>query len=244
MSIRKRIGLLVPSTNTTAEPDFNMVSQENVTIHSQRLWNTNELTPNNISLMNTDIENACKYLATANVDIIVYACTTGSFFKGVDYDRDLISLIKSTTNLPAICTASSTVKALRFIGANKISVSTPYTTWQNERLRPYYEKSGFTIMNVDGEPVASEAGAQGHCDQEPESIYKFCLDVFNQDADALFCACTAWRSLEVASNLENRLGKPVITANQATIWDSFRLLGITNPRDGFGSLINSLEDSK
>ncbi len=82
MSIRIRIGLIVPSTNSTAETDFNLVAPDNVTIHGQRVWLRNEdLTGEGMDSMNQEVEEAARYLASAKVDYIVYACTTGSFYK-------------------------------------------------------------------------------------------------------------------------------------------------------------------
>jgi maleate cis-trans isomerase len=40
----------------------------------------------------------------------------------------------------------------------------------------------------------------------------------------------------VVNELEQVLGKPVVTANQATIWQTFRLLGISVGADRGGSL--------
>ena len=42
MAMRKRIGVMVPSTNTTCEADFQAVAPTGVTIHGQRLWLTND----------------------------------------------------------------------------------------------------------------------------------------------------------------------------------------------------------
>ena len=240
MSQRTRIGLLVPSTNSTAEPDFYMVAPPGVSVHSQRLWNVNELTPENMDRMNADIEDASRYIATAHVELVAYACTTGSFYKGQGYDREMVALIERTAGVPAVVTAPAAVEALNYVGARKISVATPYTPWQNALLRPYYEAAGFEVLNVEGEPTASVSGGQGHCDQSPESALEFATKVCDPEADTLFCACTAWRTLEVVEELERRTGKRVVTANQSTIWAAFRRLGITDPRPGFGSLIDSL----
>ena len=73
MTIRTRIGLLVPSTNSVAEPDFNMLVPSDVTVHTQRMWTTNDLTAENMDSMNADVERAARYLTTAKVDLIAYA---------------------------------------------------------------------------------------------------------------------------------------------------------------------------
>ena len=63
MSLRKRIGLIVPSTNTTCEADFQMAVPPGVTVHGQRLWLTNEGTGDDIfNKMNSEIESGAPYL--------------------------------------------------------------------------------------------------------------------------------------------------------------------------------------
>ncbi len=127
MSIRTRIGLIVPATNSTAEPDFAMVAPRDVSIHGQRMWNINELTVAIMERMNSDVEQAARYLAQSKMDLIVYACTTGSFFKGPGYDDELIQQIERAAGVPAVATAPAAVEALRSFGAQRISVASPYT---------------------------------------------------------------------------------------------------------------------
>jgi maleate cis-trans isomerase len=45
--------------------------------------------------------------------------------------------------------------------------------------------------------------------------------------------------MEVAAELEQRLSRPVVTSNQATVWAAFKRLEI-EPNPGFGSLVDSL----
>ena len=237
---RSRIGLIVPSTNTTAEPDFNMAAPPSVSIHSQRMWlDSAALSEAGMDSMNADVEHAVRYLKTSKVDYIVYACTTGSFYLGPGHDRELIQSITNQADVPATATAYAAVEALNSIGAKKISVATPYNQWQNDQLRTYFEGTGFTVLNVDSESSSSDHGAQGHCDLTPESILKFAPTVCSLEADALFCACTAWRSMEVVAELERIIQKPVITSNQATVWKAFEALGIKETEPGYGSLLEN-----
>ena len=239
MAIRKRIGLIVPSTNTTVEPDFRMAAPRDVTLHSHRMWMDEATTTDIVDRMNSDVEQAARYLATASVDLIVYACTGGSFYKGRGYDQELLASIEAASGLPAAATAPAAADALAHLGVKTISVTSPYGDWRDERLKDYYTECGFDILNVDGEPVASAAGNSGICDQPPESVLEFSTKACRPEAEALFCSCTAWRSMEAAAELERRLSRPVVTSNQATVWAAFKLLDI-EPRPGFGSLIDSL----
>ena len=241
MSIRKRIGVMVPSTNTTCEADFQMVVPRGITIHGQRLWLTNEGTGDDvINRMNAEIESGARYLATARVDVIVYGCTTGSFFKGPGWDREMIEVIQRAAGVPAVATSPSVVEALHFFGARRISVATPYPEWNNQKLRAYLEAQGFEVLNVDAEPRAAASGNQGINDQDPDSVVEFATRACRPDADALLCSCTAWRSVEAVARIEARTGKPVVSSNQSTIWTALRALGLTRPITGFGHLLENL----
>lgn len=238
--LRKRIGVMVPSTNTTFEADFQMVAPRDVTIHGQRLWLTNDAAgEEGMNRMNAEVETGARYLATAKVDVIAYGCTTGSFYKGPGWDRDMIALMERVAGVPAVATAPSVVEALRFFGARRISVATPYPEWNNRQLRAYLEALGFEVLNVEGEPRAARSGNQGINDQDPEDVLAFAPGVCRPDADALLCSCTAWRSVEVVDALERRTGKPVVTSNQASMWAAFGKAGIAGPITGFGRLLAS-----
>ena len=240
MDVRRRIGILVPSTNTTAEPDFNMIAPAGVSIHAQRLWNPNEISPDSLDRMNSEAEQGAGYLATAEVEMVAYVCTGGSFFRGPEYDEDMVRRIEEASGVPAVATARAAADALRSLGANRISIVTPYPDWERAAMRTYYEALGFELLSLDGDESAYQAGARGICDPSPESVLDFAVAHCRPEAEALFCACTAWRSVEVVDELERRLSRPVVTANQATIWACFKKLGISGHRPGFGSLMESL----
>jgi maleate cis-trans isomerase len=238
MGLRTRIGVMVPSTNTTFEADFQLVAPPDVTIHGQRLWLTNDAAgEDGMNRMNAEMETGARYLATARVDVVAYGCTTGSFYRGPGWDRDMITTIEGAAGVPAVAAAPAVVEALRSFGARRISVATPYPDWNNQKIRAYLEAVGFEVLNVEGEPRAARAGNQGINDQDPADVVAFASRVCRPEADALLCSCTAWRSLEVVGELERRTGKPVVTSNQASVWAAFRKVGIAVTKAGFGRLL-------
>jgi maleate cis-trans isomerase len=240
MAVRRRIGVMVPSTNTTFEADFQLVVPRSFTVHGQRLWLTNDdLGEAGMVRMNGEIESGARYLATARVDAISYGCTTGSFFKGPGWDQEMIALIEDTAKVPAVATSPAVVEALRQFGARRLSVATPYPEWNNQRLRTYLAALGFEVLNLEAEPTAAGAGNQGINDQDPSVIVEFATRACRPDADALLCSCTAWRSVEAVEEIERRTGKPVVTSNQASIWMTLRRLGHRAPIPGFGRLLRS-----
>src|SRR5262249_52145096 len=136
MSLRKRIGVMVPSTNTTFEADFQLVVPRDVTIHGQRMWLTNgDEGAAGMDRMNAEIESGAKYLATANVNGVASGRPPGSFDRGPGSDRDMPQTIWKTAGGPAVAAAPAVVDALRHFGARRVSVATPYPDWNNQRLR-------------------------------------------------------------------------------------------------------------
>ena len=240
MSVPKRIGVMIPSTNTTCEADFQRVVPQGVTVHGQRMWMSNE--PNSeakMERMNADIEDGIKYLSTAKVDVIAYGCTTGSFFRGAGWDQALVDMIERKAGVPAVVTSPAAVAALRSVGAKRISIASPYQAWNNDKLRDYLSAAGFDVLNAEGDLQAAAAGPQGINDHDPASVVAFAEQVCRDDADALFCGCTAWRALEAVEELEASTGRPVVTSNQATIWASLQMLGVDAPINGFGRLFET-----
>ncbi len=206
------------------------------------MWLTNEGlgTAESMDSMNDEIASGAKYLSTANVDAIAYLCTTGSFYKGPGWDNQMCDIIQQHSGVPGIATSPSAVEGLKEMGARKVSIATPYPDWNNVKLREYFSAAGFTVLNVDGDPVASKSGNQGINDQDPERIVEFASSVCDPEADVLFCSCTAWRAMEAADRLEQKVGKPVVASNQATVWKTFKTLGLKVRTKGFGKLLDQL----
>ena len=244
MNVRTRIGLMMPAADATTEPDlYTVLGTEEFSIHTHRLWDAKDLAnAERMDRMNSEIESAARYLARAGVDAIAYCCTTGSFYRGSGWDQEMLQIIESAAGVPAVATSPSVVEALHHIGAKKLSVITPYPTWNNERLEEFLTAKGFEVLHVDAHPKPS-SGAILAYDQDPDEILEFGIEKCRPEADVLFCSCTDWRALEAAERLEASIGKPVVTSNQATIWAVLRKLGVTEPIYGFGRLLQNLVPS-
>ena len=234
-----RIGLIVPSSDATYEPDFHITAPSNVTLHSHRMWlPENGLGKDEMDRMNSEVLNAVRYLTTARMDAIAYGGTTSSFYRGPGWDEDLIRMIEEESGAPAAVTTHSVAMALRSLGISRLSIATPYPRWNNDRLWDYMEKSGFEVLNLEADDWTREAEGRMIDDREPEDILNFSVQALHPDADGIFCSCTAWRALEIVDRIEARTGKPAVTSNQANIWAIFGKLGLTAPIEGFGRLLS------
>ena len=61
------------------------------------------------------------------------------------------------------------------------------------------------------------------------------------EADAVFISCTGMRTAEVVGQMEASMGKPVVTANQATLWRLGRLAGCLSAIENGGILLSDGE---
>lgn len=249
MAIPRRIGVLLPSTNQVVEPDFNSAMPEGVTVHAERLWLEGPSAPgggDGIELMdmNADIDRAAKYVASAGVEVIAYACTSGTYRTGsIQYSREISMQIQEASGgVPAVTATEASVEALRRLDARVVSVAGPYgATLLDQGLRPILEAAGFQVASAEGEPEMQQRTHHGIIgNQDPRVIVDFVTRTASPEADAVFLPGTAWRSLEVVDELERRLEKNVVTVNQATIWMALQMIGVTTPVSGLGRLLAAM----
>lgn len=236
MKSSHRIGLLVPSSNTTVEPEFYRSLPANVTLHTARLFLT-EITPEAILRMVEDLEQQSRLLASADVDVIVMGATAPSFLKGAGYDREVMARIEKAAGKPATTTSTALLRALRFLDAKRIALGSAYTDKVNAIAQGFLEANGLKVVAARGLGMVDNlaVGRLG-----PESAYDLARDAAHADADAVVLACTNWRSMDVIERLERELGKPVVSTTQVSVWDALRLVGYRGEISGYGRLLRTL----
>jgi len=226
-----RVGLLLPSSNTTMEPDFYRMAPEGVTVHSARMM-LRSVTVEGLEEMSGEATKAAELLATAGVGVIVFGCTSGSLLKGVEWERSLVSRIGDETGIPTVSTAGAVVEGLKSLGVHRVSVATPYMEDINLLERRFLEAYGFVVEVIQGLGLADnlEIAAVG-----PERVMELVGEVAG-DSDGVFISCTNLSVVPIIGELESRLGRPVVTSNQASIWAALRMLRHRGV-DGYGKLL-------
>jgi maleate isomerase len=130
-AVRRRVGLLVPATNSTAEPDFHMAVPEGVTVHSHRLWiESDSAKASTMDGMNAQLASAAKHVSALKPDVICMAGTTNSFYRGIAESRWMEEEMSKAAGVPAVSSSPSVTHALWHYGVHRISVATPYTKWK------------------------------------------------------------------------------------------------------------------
>ncbi|ARS89354.1 maleate cis-trans isomerase family protein [Natrarchaeobaculum aegyptiacum] len=228
-----RFGLIVPSSNTTAEPEFRAALPDSVTVHGARM-SLESVTVDALDAMSDDVRRAADLLGHADVDAVAYACTTGSLLHGPGFDAELEDEIESVTDAPAVATARSVVRALEALEVERLAVQTPYTADLDEKERDFLEESGIEVASIDGRGI--EANVEIGALTPDDAAIQVREGVDAADVDAVFVSCTNYRSLAAVEELEDDLGVPVVTSNGATLWDLGRAAGFAV--DGPGMLFD------
>jgi maleate cis-trans isomerase len=234
---RGRIGLLVPSINTTMETEFWQIAPQGVSVHSARIAGGRHGTPEELRSMENASRKAAEEIAMVEPDVVVYGCTSGSFFEGPEWNRKICDQLTAITKAPAVTTAGAMAQSLLAAGHRKVDVVTPYVELTNERLKQFLKAHGIDVVRLG---TFDMLDMFDHAKIEPEAIYRKVKDIATPEAEAVFIACTQLRALEVVELLERDLGKPVYSAVQASAWQAFEAIGIDPRIADRGSLLRRL----
>lgn len=231
---RARLGILIPSANAVAEPEFNRLVPPGVCTLATRMWLTKD-SEEEVNALIDYAANGARLLSHAGVDVIGFTCTAGSFVQGKGYDGKVMDIIsEAVKNVKVTTTSTAVLEALKAVGARKLAVATPYPNWVNPKLQKYLEDNGFSVVAIDG------LGFEGPeiSEYPPEQTRRLVASTFTADADAVFISCTGFRTIDIIEGLEQDLGVPVISSNLATFWKMLRLSGVKDKIHGYGQLLS------
>lgn len=229
-----RIGLVALATDYNSETDLRRILPEGVDLFTNRVMNANPVTIENLRGMSGDITRAARGLLPGyGVDVVIYGCTSGTAAIGGEELQRLIQIAQP--GIPCTNPILAASEALRAFNARKISILTPYTDNVNSAIKESFGAEGFYILNIDGFGLDDDIKMTN---LPLSAISEAAVQICDPDADALFISCTAIRSALVVEELEQKLGKPVVTSNQALVWHSLKLMNNTSEVKGFGQLFD------
>ncbi|MCC7484423.1 MAG: aspartate/glutamate racemase family protein [Burkholderiales bacterium] len=236
---RGRIGLLVPSINTTMETEFWRIAPEGVSVHTARIAGGRHGTPEELRGMESASRQAAAEVAMVEPDVVVYGCTSGSFFEGPDWNGRICEALTAIAKAPTVTTAGAMAECLLAGGVKRVDVLTPYVEVTNERLRQFLRTFGIEVATLG---TFDMLDMFDHAKIEPGEIYRKVKEIATPKSEAVFVACTQLRALEVLDSLERDLGKPVYSAVQASAWAGYRAMGVDPRVANCGSLLRKLSD--
>jgi maleate isomerase len=234
-SAERRIGLMVPSSNTSIEIEFGRSLPEDISVHSARLPLFESVRPDAVEVMSQDIENASRLLATAAVDLLFVGATVPSLLKGLGHDKQMIERIHALTGVRATTTSTAVIDALTKLGVRKLVLGTPFVESMNVPIVNFLSASGFEVLAAKGLGYGDnvEIGRL-----RPESALEVARELDRPDAEAFLFVCTNWRLLPIIDVIEAEFRKPVVTSTQASLHGALLALQ-RNPRiAGCGRLLS------
>jgi maleate isomerase len=116
----------------------------------------------------------------------------------------------------------------------RISLLTPYIRSVSEPFVDYFAARGLETVSLTCLGIEDD---RDMARLAPDSIAAVAREVCDPAAEGLFISCTAVRAAESVEEIENALGKPVVTSNQAMFWQALRTAGCDLPVPGYGRLL-------
>jgi maleate isomerase len=171
-------------------------------------------------------------LTQAAVDVLLLADDTASYLHGRDSDDAVIAIMERWGGPGLVCSTTTVagLTALEELGVTTIALVSSLPTEVHEAAVGFFGDHGHHV--VSGHNVELPDDAQ----LPPEKVYELCLAADSPEASAVFISSTRMRSVGLIETLEPRLGKPVVSAAQASFWHCLELMGTAGAMPGFGRL--------
>ncbi|WP_425045835.1 maleate cis-trans isomerase family protein [Primorskyibacter sp. S87] len=236
---RAKLGVLVPFTNSNLEPDMALMRPNGVSLHFARMGGYDQDKIPDADQMHglgaADLEEPLRLLQGVCPDVILYGCTSATLTHGLDFDRILAGRIKDTSGAATVTAAGALVHALQTIGTGRVGFASPYVPAINDMAIAFLSDAGIETVARSEVGGALDNFGQGALD--PQAVYDLGLAADHPQIEALVLSCTDMRSVEIIARLEQATGKPVISSNQAMMFQAMQLAGIDEALRGYGQLL-------
>lgn len=220
-----RVGVIVPSSNTTVETDFIRALPDGITFHAARMFIAETTAEAERRMIYDYVPRAVTDLATLRPHVVAFACTSGGAILGADGETALIGNIARETGAFVVSTNDAVGKAMERLGRRRIAVLTPYVDELNAAICAGLERRGLTVVHIAGLGITDNFDIGN---VTPDEILAFAeRELASRQFDLLFVSCTNFRAVEARPLLIQRFGVPVVTSNQATIDAAFEAVGVT-----------------
>jgi maleate isomerase len=234
---RARLGFLVPPGNPTVEPEMTALTPKGVSLHFARM----EASGQTGSLAGQEernrqqlagLDHTIELLALVRPKVVVLAHTATSYTLGIEAEAALTARIEQQFGLRFLTAFGSVIAALKHLGVTRLAFGTPYGMDTTLRGKALLEAHQLEIVSCGNLP-----GVQNIYDETAERAYQLGRQVDHADAQAIFISGVGMPTIETIAAMEQDLGKPVISAASAMMWNALRTAGVEAPVPGYGKLL-------
>lgn len=239
----KRVGLIVPSSNTTIETEVPAMLRAadlgEFSFHSSRA-RLHNVDADSLARMVADGDRCVTELADAHVDVYVYACLVALMAAGPRAheaaERRLEEVARERgSGAPVISSAGALIRTLQAQGVERVAIMTPYMPELTRRVAAYIEDYGIEVVDSLSLAVSNNVEV-GRLDATALPGHARRLDLGRADMLIASC-CVQMPSLPVLEEMEQQVGLPVISAATATTAELLDALGVDRRVPGAGSLL-------
>jgi maleate cis-trans isomerase len=177
------------------------------------------------------LDEATRLLAMTAPQVIVLAHTATSYTLGREAEADLVRRQEAATGTRFVTAFGSVLEAFGRLGVRRIAYATPYAADLTERGRAHLVLHGFDVVGV-----ARLQGVRNIYEETTERAYTVGRQADRPEAEAVFLSGTGMPTLAMLQVLEDDLGKPVVSASSAMMWNALRIAGVSSVRPGYGRL--------
>lgn len=219
---KKRIALLVPSSNTVMENDLHAaLPKSRYTVHTDRMYLVETTREAEIRMIEEFAPQAAADLGTARPDLLVFGCTSAGSLFGLEYDRKVCADLGARAGCRSLGVISSVENALQRAGARRVAVLTPYNPDLTRSVAAAVA-GGREIVGAFGMGITDNVAL---ADPTPEEIFQFGAErLAGLPFDSIFISCTNFRAFEAVEAFESRFRVSVVTSNRAVVEEIRRIL--------------------
>ena len=210
-----RVGLMIPSSNTMMEGDFQRGLPGHAQLHTARMFMKDTTAAGEYRMLDEFALPAARDLATVNPHAVVFGCTSAGALRGNAYDAELCQRISDITGVATVSTIQSVRSAIQASGARRVAVITPYVDELNVKIKESVEADGVEVSRIVGMDIADNFTIGQVTVDEIVAFAE--RSVLGLKVDLLFASCTNYAALSAREALQERLRLPVITSNQAVL---------------------------
>jgi maleate isomerase len=231
-----RIGLVVPATDQVSEAAFGeMLAGHDVSVVASRVAFENPVTLPNLARMVDDLARATALLLPGGqIDAVAFSCTSGTVAAGIDAVGRSIQAARP--GVPFTTPITAAVAACRRLGVRRLAVLTPYLDEVNEAIHGFLTARGLDVVDFGSFHLRTEPEIASVA---PAAIAAAGRALVGPGVDGLFVSCTGLRGHAVIAALEAETGTPVVTSNQAQLWEALSLIGYDRAIEGYGRLLGT-----
>jgi len=230
----KRIGLMLPSNNVVLEPEFYSLRIPKVTFHSDRLLLTEDTLSGLEKMLETVAESA-RIFASFRPDAIAFCCLASSLMGGKGWDKQIEEkILELTGGIPTTVAASAILEGLDELGLRNIATFSAYGPATNSKMKKFLEENGKHVVRSVGLNLGlKEVGMA-----QPEETYAKVIASQMEGADGLLIGSTDLEVMSIIRKLEDKLGIPVVSVNQAILHSVLAKAGADRAVPGYGKLLD------